>query len=53
VSYVKQGRFVRGSGEQIYFMEKGRRKKGKGVTAGLFEGFYATLTVRKVKLSWE
>lgn len=50
--YVKQGRFVKGSDKQIYFMEKGRRKKGKQVTAGLFEGFYATLTIRKVKPTW-
>lgn len=52
VRYVKQGRFVRGSDDQIYFMEKGQRTKGKQVTAGLFDGFHATLTIREIRPTW-
>lgn len=36
-------------GKAIAFMRKGQRNKGKLVTAGLFSGFYTTLTVRRIK----
>ncbi len=35
--------------KDIVFMRKGQRSHCKLVTAGLFDGWYATLTVRKIK----
>lgn len=42
------GRLV-ACGKAIAFMRKGQRTKGKLVTAGLFSGFYTTLTIRRIK----
>jgi hypothetical protein len=33
----------------LIFMQKRQRTRGKLLTAGLFDGFYATLTVRRIK----
>jgi len=49
--YEHQGRIKKENGN-IFFMKKGSRSRGKDITAGVFDGFHATLTIRKIKPCW-
>lgn len=45
-----QGKVVQGT-KGIMIMPKGSRTKGHYLTAGLFDQFYGTITVRKISLA--
>lgn len=44
------GRFQKLPDGRLFFLPKGKRRSGFNVTAGLFEGFFATIVIRKVTL---
>jgi hypothetical protein len=49
-----QGRQIKGKilegTEGLVFLPKGKRNKGWHITSGLFDGWYATVTVKKIVL---
>lgn len=49
---VLKGRILTYGGNSFVFVERGDRKRGKRITLGLYDGFFATLTVDKIVEGW-
>lgn len=48
----KRGRILKSTEHGFVFLEKGRQHRGKRITLGMYDGFFATLTVDEIKKGW-